>query len=67
MKRLATMPSNDSVDAAVQSRTVAFLNPANGTIEYKHVVKVFAGGRTVSAALAQRVDTKTGAFASSPL
>ena len=86
-------------DAAVQSRTVAFLNPANGTIKYKHVVKVFAGGRTVSeqeaidtaksnatrfsvditglemkittddenAALAQRVDTKTGAFASSPL
>jgi hypothetical protein len=97
--RLATMPSNGSVDAAVQSRTVAFLNPANGTIKYKHVVKVFAGGRTVSeqeaidtaksnaarfsvniaglemkitiddenAALAQRVDTKTGAFASSPL
>lgn len=97
--RLATMPSNDSVDAAVQSRTVAFLNPANGTIKYKHIVKVFAGGRTVgeqeavdtaksnaarfavniaglemkittddaNAALAQRVDTKTGAFASSPL
>jgi hypothetical protein len=97
--RLATMPSNDSVDAAVQSRTVAFLNPANGTIKYKHVVKVFAGGRAVSeqeaidttksnaarlsvniaglemkittddenAALAQRVDTKTGEFASSPL
>ena len=97
--RLATMPANDSVDAAVQSRTVAFLNPANGTIKYKHVVKVFAGGRTVSeqeaidtaksnatrfsvdiaglemkittddenAALAQRVDIKTGAFASSPL
>jgi hypothetical protein len=97
--RLATMPSNDSVDAAVQSRTVAFLNPANGTIKYKHIVKVFAGGRAVSeqeaidtaksnaarlsvniaglemkittddenAALAQRVDTKTGAFASSPL
>jgi hypothetical protein len=97
--RLATMPSNDSVDAAVQSRTVAFLNPANGTIKYKHVVKVFAGGRTVSeqeaidtaksnatrfsvdiaglemkittddenAALAQRIDIKTGAFTSSPL
>jgi hypothetical protein len=97
--RLATMPSTDSVDAAVQSRTVAFLNPANGAIKYKHVVKVFAGGRTVSeqeaidtaksnaarisvditglqmkittddenAALAQRVDIKTGAFASSPL
>jgi hypothetical protein len=97
--RLATMPSNDSVDAALQSRTVAFLNPANGTIKYKHIVKVFAGGRTVSeqeaidtaksnatrfsvniaglemkvttddenAALAQRVDTKTGAYASSPL
>jgi hypothetical protein len=97
--RLATMPSNDSVDAAVQSMTVAFLSPANGTIKYKHVVKMFAGGRTVSeqeaidtaksnaarlavniaglemkittddanAALAHRVDTKTGAFASSPL
>jgi hypothetical protein len=97
--RLATMPANDSVDAAVQSRTVAFVSPANGTIKYKHVVKVFAGGRAVSeqeaiataksnaallsvdiaglemkittddanAALAQRVDTRTGTFASSPL
>jgi hypothetical protein len=97
--RLATMPSNDSVDAAVHSTTVAFVNPANGTIKYKHIVKVFAGGRAVSqqeaidtaksnaarfavdiahlemkvtiddgnAALAQRVDTKTGTFASSPL
>jgi hypothetical protein len=97
--RLPTMPPNDSVDAAVQSRTVAFLNPANGTIKYKHVVKVFAGGRAVSeqeaidtaksnaalfsvdiaglemkvttddenAALAQRIDVKTGTFASSPL
>jgi hypothetical protein len=46
--RLATMPANDSVDAAVQFRTVAFRSPANNTIKYKHIVKVFAGGRTVS-------------------
>jgi hypothetical protein len=46
--RLATMPANDSVDAAVQFRTVAFRNPANSTIKYKHIVKVFAGGRMVS-------------------
>ena len=46
--RRATVPPSDSVDAAVQSRTVAFLNPVNGVIRYKHVVKVFAGGRPVS-------------------
>lgn len=46
--RLATVSSSDSVDAAVQSRTVAFLNPANGVIRYKHIVKVLAGGRPVS-------------------
>jgi hypothetical protein len=97
--RLAAAASSDSVDAAVQSRTVSFLNPTNGAIKYKHIVKMFAGGRAVSeqeavdtarsnagrffldltalemkitadddnAALAQRIDTTSGTFASSPL
>jgi hypothetical protein len=46
--RFATMPANDSVDAAVQSRTVAFHDPVNDTIKYQHIVKVIAGGRVVS-------------------
>ncbi len=43
--RVATMPTADSVDAAAESRMVAFHRPGNGTIAYKHIVKVFAGGR----------------------
>jgi hypothetical protein len=46
--RVATMSTADSVDAAAESRMVAFHRPGNGTIAYKHIVKVFAGGRTVS-------------------
>lgn len=30
------------------SRTVAFLRPGNGTVAYRHVVKMLAGGRRVS-------------------
>jgi hypothetical protein len=30
------------------SRTVAFLRPINGTVAYRHVVKMLAGGRRVS-------------------
>ena len=46
--RGATVSPADSVDAAANSRVVAFHNPGNGTIAYKHIVKVFAGGRAVS-------------------
>jgi len=31
-----------------ETRVLAYHNPANGTIRYKHIVKVFAGGRAVS-------------------
>jgi len=44
----AALPHGDSIDAAFQSRTVTFVNPANGTTRYQHIVKVFAGGRSVS-------------------
>jgi hypothetical protein len=46
--RRATVSTADSVDAAANSRVVAFHRPVNGTIAYKHIVKVFAGGRAVS-------------------
>ena len=42
------MPTPDSVDAAVHSRVVAFHFSGSDTIKYKHIVKVFAGGRAVS-------------------
>jgi hypothetical protein len=45
---LATMPPGDSIDATSQTRTVTFNDPANGTTKYQHIVKVFAGGRSVS-------------------
>jgi hypothetical protein len=45
---LAALPPGDSLDAAFQTRTVAFVNPANGTTRYQHIVKIFAGGRSVS-------------------
>ena len=43
-----TIPSANSVDATLESRMVAFILPINGTIKFKHIVKVFAGGRAVS-------------------
>ena len=46
--RSATVSTTDSVDAAANSRVVAFHHPGNDTIAYKHIVKVFAGGRAVS-------------------
>ncbi len=45
---LPTMPRGDFIDAAFQGRTVTFVNPANGTTRYQHIVKLFAGGRSVS-------------------
>ena len=45
---LATLPHGDSVDAAFQARTVTFVDPTNGTTRYQHIVKVIAGGRSVS-------------------
>jgi hypothetical protein len=44
----ATISPVDSIDAASQTRTVTFVLPANGTTKYQHIVKVFAGGRSVS-------------------
>lgn len=46
--RAATVSAGDSVDAPATSSVVAFHRPENDTIAYKHVVKVFAGGRAVS-------------------
>ena len=37
-----------------ETRILAYHNPTNGTIRYKHIVKVFAGGRAVSEAEALR-------------
>jgi hypothetical protein len=45
---LATTSPGDSIDAVSQTRTVTFVLPANGTTRYQHIVKVFAGGRSVS-------------------
>ncbi len=44
----ATTSPGDSIDAASQTRTVTFVLPANGTTKYQHIVRVFAGGRSVS-------------------
>ena len=44
----ATTSPGDSIDAAFQTRTITFVLPANGTTQYQHIVKVFAGGRAVS-------------------
>jgi hypothetical protein len=44
----ATISPGDSIDAASQTRSVIFILPANGTTKYQHIVKVFAGGRSVS-------------------
>lgn len=43
-------PAGSPAAFAIQAdtRVLAYHNPANGTIRYKHIVKVFAGGRAVS-------------------
>jgi hypothetical protein len=48
LNRRATVSTADPVDAAFNSRVVAFHRPVNGSIAYKHIVKVFTGGRAVS-------------------
>ena len=44
----AVTSPGDSIDAPSQTRTVTFVLPANGTTQYQHIVRVFAGGRSVS-------------------
>jgi hypothetical protein len=41
-------PSAVALAAPELSRTVVFLRPVNGTVAYRHVVKMLAGGRRVS-------------------
>ena len=52
----ATAPFSMQAD----TRVLAYHNPANGTIRYKHIVKVFTGGRAVSEQEAIR-DAETNA------